>query len=141
MYRFPKSYNSANVFILTNVVIEITSSVIVTQLLNWKGWSFKLSSAVGGILLQNIFVILIVWIFSCSLPRGVLRKRCSENMQNIYRKTRMPKYDLSCKVAKELCWNHTFLHGCFPVNLPLFFRTPFLKNTSGGLLLKRLEAF
>ena len=26
-------------------------------------------------------------------------------------------------------------HGCFPVYLPHTFRTPFLKNTSGGLLL------
>ena len=27
-------------------------------------------------------------------------------------------------------------HGCSPVNLLPFFRTPFLKNTSGWLLLK-----
>ena len=26
-------------------------------------------------------------------PRGVLKKRCSENMQQIYRRTPMPKYD------------------------------------------------
>ena len=29
------------------------------------------------------------------LPRGVLRKRCSENMQQIYRRTPMPKCDRS----------------------------------------------
>ena len=33
--------------------------------------------------------------------RGVLRKRCSENMQQIYRRTRMPKCDFN-KVAKQL---------------------------------------
>ena len=28
-------------------------------------------------------------------PRGVLRKRCSENTQQIYRRTLMPKCDLN----------------------------------------------
>ena len=35
------------------------------------------------------------------LTRGVLRKRCSENMQLIYRRTPMPKCDFN-KVAKKL---------------------------------------
>ena len=34
--------------------------------------------------------------------RGVLRKRCSENMQQINRRTPMPKCDFN-KVAKQLC--------------------------------------
>ena len=38
--------------------------------------------------------------------RGVLRKRCSENMQQINRRTLMPKCDFS-KVAKQLFWNRT----------------------------------
>ena len=38
--------------------------------------------------------------------RGVLRKRCSENMRQIYRRTPMPKCDFK-KVAKQLYWNHT----------------------------------
>ena len=33
--------------------------------------------------------------------RGVLEKRCSENMQQIYRRTPMPKYDFN-KVALQL---------------------------------------
>ena len=33
--------------------------------------------------------------------RGVLRKSCSENMQEIYRRTPMPKCDFN-KVAKQL---------------------------------------
>ena len=28
-------------------------------------------------------------------------------------------------------------HGCFPVNLLHFFRTPFPKNTSGGMLMQK----
>ena len=34
-------------------------------------------------------------------PRGVLKKRCSENMQQIYRRTPMPKCDFN-KVAIQL---------------------------------------
>ena len=50
--------------------------------------------------------------------RGVSRKRCSENMQQIYRRTPMPK--------------------CSSVNLLHIFRTAFSKNTSGRLLLGSL---
>ena len=38
--------------------------------------------------------------------RRVLSKRCSENMQQIYRRTPMPKCDFN-KVALQLYWNHT----------------------------------
>ena len=34
-------------------------------------------------------------------PRGVLSKRCSDNMQQIYRRTPIPKCDLN-KVAMQL---------------------------------------
>ena len=37
---------------------------------------------------------------------GVLRKRCSKNMLQNYRRTPMPKCDFN-KVAKQLYWNHT----------------------------------
>ena len=56
-----------------------------------------------------------------------LKKRCTENMQQIYRRTSIPKYDFS-KVAL----------GCSPVNLLHIFRTPFLKKTSGRLLLTKI---
>ena len=38
--------------------------------------------------------------------RGVLVKRCSKNMQQIYKTTSMPKCDFN-KVAKQLYWNRT----------------------------------
>ena len=38
--------------------------------------------------------------------RGVLRKRCSENMQQIYRRTLIPKWDFN-KVALQLYWNRS----------------------------------
>ena len=54
--------------------------------------------------------------------RGVLRKRCRENMLQIYRRTPMPKCEL---------W-----HGFSPVNLQYIFRTPFPKKTSGRMFLE-----
>ena len=41
-----------------------------------------------------------------SIRVGVLKKRCSENMQKIYRRTPMPKCNFN-KVALQLYWNHT----------------------------------
>ena len=49
-------------------------------------------------------------------PRAFPRKSCCENMQQLYRRTPMPKCDFN-KVAKHI------------------FRTTFTKNTSGRLLL------
>ena len=68
--------------------------------------------------------------------RGVLRKRSTENMQQIYRRT-------SCRSAISIKLQSNFIeitlwHGCSPVNLLHFFRTHFLKNTSEGLLLSCL---
>ena len=68
--------------------------------------------------------------FRSSHPDGVLKKRCSENMQQIYRRTLMPK-----------CYFSNFFdialrHGCSPVNLLHVFRTIFPRNTSGWLLVK-----
>ena len=65
--------------------------------------------------------------------RGVLKKRCSEKLQQIYRRKRMLKCDFN-KVAKQLI-EITLEHGCSPVNLLHIFTTPFLKNKPGQLLL------
>ena len=66
--------------------------------------------------------------------RGVLRKRCSENMQRIYR-----RHPCRSAISINLIRNFieiTLRHGCSPVNLLHIFRTPFPKSTSGWLLLK-----
>ena len=57
--------------------------------------------------------------------RSVLKKRCSENMQQTCRRTPMPK-----------CIEIALRHGCSPVNLLHIFRTSFSKNISGRLLLE-----
>ena len=64
-------------------------------------------------------------VFKCQKQpsKSVLRKSCSENMQQIYRKRPMPKCDFN-KVALQSCL--TLLH---------IFRTTFPQNTFRGLLL------
>ena len=61
--------------------------------------------------------------------RCVPRKRCSENMQQIYRRTPMPKRDFI-----EI----TLRHGRSPVILLHIFRTPFPMNTSRWEVLKMI---
>ena len=46
---------------------------------------------------------------------NVFRKRCSENMQQIYRRLLMSKCDFN-KVALKLYIEITLRHGCSPVN-------------------------
>ena len=62
--------------------------------------------------------------------RGVLNERCSENMQQIYSRTPMPKCAFN-KVASQI----SLRHGCSPINLLHIFRTLSYNKTSGWLLL------
>ena len=63
---------------------------------------------------------------------GVLKKRCSGDMQQIYRKAPMPKCDLQSNFT-EIALRHEFS----PVNLLHIFRTPFPRNTSGWMYLEK----
>ena len=62
--------------------------------------------------------------------RDVLMKRYSENMQQIYRRTSIPKCNFN-KVAIKIALRH----GCSPVNVLHIFGTLFTKNISKKLLL------
>ena len=71
--------------------------------------------------------------------RGVLRKRCSENMQQIYRRT-----PFRSAISIKLLYNFIEIglqHGCSPVNLLHIFRTSFPSNTLGRLLLTLETAY
>ena len=68
------------------------------------------------------------------LSRGVLKKKCCENMQQNYRRTPLSKCDLQSNFIEITRW-----HGCSPVNLLHNFRTSFSKNNSGSLLLRFLK--
>ena len=67
----------------------------------------NLDDAVGTLKTKNSFPVLsltldkkIQILIQRQPSRGVLRKRCSENMQQIYKRTPMPKRDFN-KVAKK----------------------------------------
>ena len=62
-------------------------------------------------------------IFQKQPPRGVPRKRCSENIQEIYRRTPMPKCDFN-KVALQFYWNHT-LAWAFSSKFAAYFQNTF----------------
>ena len=51
-------------------------------------------------------------LFQKQTPIGVLRKRCSENMQQIYGRTFMRKWDFN-KAALQLYRNHTLARMFF----------------------------
>ena len=75
--------------------------------------------------------------YSDKPSKDVLKKRCSENMQQTYKRP--------CRsvISKKLHGNFiepALRHGCSPVNLMHIFRTTFLKNTAGGVLLNILTA-
>ena len=77
------------------------------------------------------------WIFfKKQTPRGTIKKMCSKNMQKIYRRTPIAKYDFN-KVVLQLCnfIEIALWYGCSPVNLLYIFRTPFPRKTSGWLIL------
>ena len=89
------------------------------------------------LLCSHFFILQLIFIQKQS-SRSVLKKRCSGNMQQIYRRTPMPKCDfnkvaLLCNFIKITLW-----HGCSPVNLLHIFRTSFLTWTaaSGSFLVK-----
>ena len=68
--------------------------------------------------------------------RGVRKKRRSENVQQIYRRTHMPKCDFNELLCSFI--EITLRHGSSPEDLLHIFRTSFSKNTSGWLLLNLL---
>ena len=78
--------------------------------------------------LQKVLLIFLRKKLQKQPSRGALKKSCSENMQQIYRRTPMLKCDF------------THRHGCSPANLLHIFRTPFSKNTSRWLLLELIFA-
>ena len=66
------------------------------------------------------------------------KKRCFQNMQQIYPRTLMPRYNFN-KVAKQLLQSNyikiTLKHGFSPVNLLHIFRISFYKNITRWLLM------
>ena len=113
-------------------------------------WSHSLKKSVmeNFIFVQYLFCCL--WIrfyrpqqhLQKQLSRSVLIKTCSENMQQIYRRTPIPKCDFNeVTFSIKLLCNFieiTLRYECSPVNLLHIFATSFYQNTSGELLLHEL---
>ena len=83
-------------------------------------------------LLLIVAVFLLITFIQMQPSRGVLRKRFSENMQQICRRKPKPNCDfnLLCNFIEITLW-----YGCSPVNLLHIFKIHFPKNTPGRLLL------
>ena len=120
----------------------------------WKSGMNAAKKCVGfdlllgsGKVFNFLFVSLVIELFSLWLrfcrrngrnisgsnpSRGFPRKRCSENVQLIYR-----KYPCRSMISVQLlCYSIEIAlqHGCSLVNLLHIFRTPFYKNTYDGVV-------
>ena len=71
--------------------------------------------------------------------RGVLRKRCSENIQQIYRRT--PIRSLISMKMQNYFIEITLRHWCSSVNFLYNFRISFPENTTAQLLLDANKLF
>ena len=74
-------------------------------------------------------VCIYFWKRQKQLPRGVVRKRYSENMQQIYR-----EHPCRSVILIKVLWNHSMVWV-----FSFKFAAPFPKNTSWGLLLNETE--
>ena len=86
-----------------------------------------------------LHVVIIITAIQKQPSRGVFRKSYFENMQQMYRRTPMPKYDFNLSLCNFI--ETTLRHRCSPVYLLHIFRTPFPKNTCGRLLLAIITLF
>ena len=80
-------------------------------------WKWLLCSIVLKRMLSDVLIVVMwpKWVHKhLQPPRGVPRKRCSENMQQIYRRTPMPSVLLLiCCIFSEHLFVRTPLGGCF----------------------------
>ena len=90
-------------------------------------------------------IILLLWkdlflLIQKQLLRGVLRKRCSENIQPIYRRIPMPKCDFN-KVDLQLYWNHTLV-WVFPCEFcSIFLENLFIRTSMEGCFCRLYMSF
>ena len=73
------------------------------------------------------------------LPRGVLRKKCSENMRQIYRRTprRTPQNGCFCKVSDPVLWDLLTIENTFEIDTAT--KTDSDKNIEGNDVLKEKQ--
>ena len=74
--------------------------------------------------MRNCFRMTAQYTIQKHTSRSVLRKRCPENMQQIYGRTLIPKCDFN-KIAKQLYWNQTS-SWVFACKFAVYFQNTFL---------------
>ena len=77
--------------------------VLYLQIICWKLWCWTRDFLQ---ILPKVIVNMLQYNSQKQPSIGVLMKRCSENMQQIYSRTPMPKCDFN-KVALQVYWNRT----------------------------------
>ena len=92
---------------------------------------FVLEVTIEHFPLLNVFTSYFSTKLHMQPSRGVLKKRCSKNMQEIYRRTPMPKCYFDKVALLDNFIEITLWVGSSPVNLLNIFWPPLLKNTSG----------
>ena len=101
-----KVFNILNDLWPNFMLIIWCSSIFISE--NLK---FQFSIQTSFILLFISKTLLITSNDQKQLPKGVRKKSCSENMQQIYRRTPMAKCDFN-KIALQLHWNRTSAWVC-----------------------------
>ena len=84
---------------IQNTDVKKNGKINASEQLKWNQYDLR-----GHCLIVHILIS----VLNCEKQqsRGVLRKKCSKNMQQIHSSTPMPKCDLN-KVAEQLYWNRT----------------------------------
>ena len=133
---------------MTKLSLKTWSNVGGTKSLYWKYFFLHLTH-----LAQFVYVILVTFsyfwlcdalllislLINNKLSRSVHGKRCSDKMQQIYKRTPITKCTFN-KVARQLYWNLTS-PWVFSINLLHIFRIFFPKNTYGGPLLHHVYKY
>ena len=121
-----------------------------------KGWNkvfatHRSGGSATGTWARCSYKIMVIWFISCILihtllvyttcrcdhqnqkqtSRGAFKKRCSENIQQIYKRTPMPKCDFN-KVTKV--W-------VFSCKFAAYFQSDFSQEHFGRLLLQNLDVY
>ena len=91
----------------------------------WSSLARKISTWVWTSNLKEVFddTFLNILKIQKQPSRGVVRKRCSENMQQVYRRTPMPKCDFNSNFVEI-----TLGHGCSLQICCIFFEQFFLET-------------
>ena len=123
-------YFTRKLKIVSNILFMIVGLAIDTKLTfkeNFENKINKCNRIIGSVRSLSLMaptkcLLTVHKAFQKQPPRGVLIKRCSENMQQIYRRTLMLKYDFN-KVGRRWYRKMTFFHKISKNLAPKYLRS------------------